>query len=171
MQVTTDHERLTLSDSSSGSWLLAGAIVLAGLYFTFNGFAIYLGFTRGHLQDANTWLLLGTGALSLGLFLVHISANLQTVFEPKRNRVIIQKKRLLFSAPVQEFAFHELSRLEIGSAEEVPSPDTKQRYALRLVTTEGKRIPLCQAPHKSQKPYEEVLTQTRHFLNDYGLMI
>ncbi len=171
MQVTTDHERLTLSDSSSGSWLLAGVVVLVGLYFTFNGLAIYLGFTRGHLQAANTMLLLGTGALALGLFLVHISSNLQTVFEPKRNRVLVQKKRLLFSAPVQEFAFQELSRLEIGSAEEVPSPDTKQRYALRLVTIEGKRIPLCQASHKSQQPYEEVLTQTRRFLNDYGLMI
>jgi hypothetical protein len=171
MQVTTDHERLTLSDSPSGSWLLAGTIVLVGLYFTFNGLAIYLGFTRGHLQDANTWLLLGTSALALGLVLVHVSSNLQTVFEPKRNRVVIQKKRLLFSAPAQEFAFQELSRLEIGSAEEVPSPDTKQRYALRLVTIEGKRIPLCQASHKNQKPYEEVLTQTRRFLNDYGLMI
>jgi hypothetical protein len=171
MQVTTDHERLTLSDASSGSWLLAGAIVLLGLYFTFNGLAVYLGFTRGQLQTANTMLLLGTSALAIGLLLVHLSPNLQTVFEPKRNRVIVQKKRLFFSAPPQEFAFQELSRLEIGSAEEVPTPDTKHRYGLRLITTEGKRIPLCHTTHKSQKPYEDVLAQTRRFLNDYGLMI
>ncbi|NOT60554.1 MAG: hypothetical protein HOP19_10060, partial [Acidobacteria bacterium] len=168
MRVITDHERLTLSDASSGSWLLAGAILLVGLFFAFNGLAIYLGFTRGHLDAANKMLLVGSCALALGLWLIHVSPNLQTVFDPSRNRVLIAKKRLLFSSPPQEYSFQELTRLEIGVEQEVPSPETKDRYLLRLVTVEGKRIPLCHAAHKSQRPYEDALVQTRDFLRSYG---
>ena len=171
MRVTTDHERLTLSDASSSSWLLAGAIVVVGLFFTFNGLAVYLGFTRGHLQTANTMLLIGTVALALGLWIIHISPNLQTVFEPARSRVLIRKKRLLFSSPPQEFLFQDLTRLEIGSDREATEAGVAQQYSLRLVTVEGRKIPLCNASHKKQQAFEEALTQTRGFLRNYGLMI
>ena len=171
MRVTTDHERLTLSDASSGSWLLAGAVVLIGLFFTFNGLAVYLGLTRGKLEAANTQLIIGTVALAIGLWIVHISPNLQTVFEPTRSRVLIRKQRLFFSAPPQEFSFQQLSRLEIGADQEALELGKSPHYSLRLITVEGQRIPLCNASSKRQQQFEEALTQTRGFLRGYGLMI
>ena len=171
MRVTTDHERLTLSDASSGSWLLAGAVVLIGLFFTFNGLAVYLGLTRGQLATANTMLMIGTVALAIGLWIVHVSPNLQTVFEPTRSRVLIRKQRLFFSSPPQEFSFQQLSRLEIAADQEAPEPGATQRYSLRLVTVEGQRIPLCNASTKRRQQFEEAHAQTRGFLRGYGLMI
>jgi hypothetical protein len=171
MRVVTEKNRLTLSDASSSSWLLAGLIVLTGLFFTFNGLAVYLGFIVGHIDSANVMLLLGTALLALGLWLVHTSPNLMTVFEPARSRVLISKKRLFFSSPPQEIHFQELSRLEIASDQEVSEPGASHQYSLRLVTVEGKRFPLCNHSHKKQREFEEALSKTRSFLRGYGLMI
>jgi len=171
MRVFTEKDRLTLSDASSSSWLLAGAIVLVGLFFTFNGVAVYLGFIVGHIDSANLMLLLGTTLLALGLWLVHTSPNLQTVFEPSRSRVLISKKRLFFSSPPQEIHFQELSRLEIASDQEVPEPGTSHHYALRLVTIGGQRVLLCNNSHRKQSDFDEALSKTRSFLRGYGLMI
>ena len=170
MRVTTDHERLTLSDASSISWLLAGAVVLVGLVFIFNGLTVDLGVSRGQVDAANTMLIIGTIALAIGLWIIHISPNLQTVFEPGRNRVLIRKQRLMFSSPPQEFSFHELSRLEIGS-DQVATPGGSQQFALRLITVEGKRILLCNNTRKQKQVFEDALAQTRSFLQGYGLMI
>jgi hypothetical protein len=170
MRVTKENERLTLSDASSASWLVAGAVVLIGLFFTFNGLMIYFGFTRGRVDTANTMLMLGTVALAIGLWIVHISPVLQTVFDPKRNRVLIRKQRLFFSSRPYEFSFQDLARLEIGS-DQIEQPGQSQQFALRLVTVEGHRIPLCNTTSKHKQLFEKALTQTRSFLQDYGLMI
>jgi hypothetical protein len=170
MRVTKENDRLTLSDASSTSWLVAGAVVLIGLFFTFNGLMVHFGFTRGQVETANTMLMLGTVALAIGFWIVHISPVLQTVFEPGRNRVLIRKQRLFFSSRPYEFSFQDLARLEIGS-DQVAQPGRSQQFALRLVTVEGQRIPLCNNTNKHKQVFEDALAQTRGFLQGYGLMI